>query len=60
VKVRIARYPERRFYEGLEGIVVGYDFVPFNDASEANPSVDVLLADGTVIYLDLSDVRGIK
>jgi len=60
VRVRIANYPERRYYEGLEGIVVGYDFVPFNDASEANPSIDLLLADGTLIYLDLSDVRSIK
>ena len=60
MRVRIANYPERRYYEGLEGIVVGYDFVPFNDASEANPSIDLLLADGTLIYLDLSDVRSIK
>jgi hypothetical protein len=56
VRVRIATYPDNRFYEGLEGIVVGYDFVPFNDASAANPSIDVLLADGTLIYLNLSDV----
>jgi hypothetical protein len=60
VRVQIASCPQNRLYEGLEGLVVGYDFVPFNDASEANPLIDLLLADGTVIHLSLSDVRSLN